>query len=61
MFTRPHTSISEFDEQDFVSGVQLLTDNFSDILAGNGELNGLAVSNVCCGLIYAFVLIADTS
>ncbi|KAL0959033.1 hypothetical protein HGRIS_014340 [Hohenbuehelia grisea] len=31
-----------FDEQDFVSGVQLLTDNYSSILAGQGVLNGVA-------------------
>jgi len=38
-----------FDQQDFVSGVQLLTDNYSDILAGTGTLNGVAVANSVVG------------
>jgi len=42
----PH-ACSEFDQKGFVSGVQLLTDNFGAILAGNGTLNGVSVANVC--------------
>lgn len=38
---------SEFDEQDFVLGVQLLTDNYAAILTGNAQLNGVNVINVC--------------
>lgn len=37
---------SEFDEADFVSGVQLLTDNYGAIVVGNGQLNGVQVTNV---------------
>lgn len=37
---------SEFDGKDFVTGVQSLTDVYSDIIAGNAELNGVVVTNV---------------
>jgi hypothetical protein len=37
---------SEFDQKDFVTGVQLLTDNYGDILAGDAALNGVTVTNV---------------
>lgn len=37
---------SAFDEKDFVSGVQLLTDNYSAVLAGDAQLNGVTVTNV---------------
>lgn len=37
---------SEFDQKDFVTGVQLLTDNYADILSGNAALNGVTVTNV---------------
>ncbi|TFK36198.1 hypothetical protein BDQ12DRAFT_610114 [Crucibulum laeve] len=36
----------EFDQKDFVSGVQLLTDNFGQIINGNAVLNGVTVANV---------------
>ncbi|KAJ7096730.1 hypothetical protein B0H15DRAFT_773818 [Mycena belliarum] len=36
-----------FDERGFVSGVQLLTDNFAGVVAGTGQLNGVAVAKVC--------------
>ncbi|KAJ7596291.1 hypothetical protein C8J56DRAFT_917030 [Mycena floridula] len=39
----------EFDQKDFVTGVQLLSDNFSAILAGTGTLNGVAVANSVVG------------
>ncbi|KAJ7135996.1 hypothetical protein C8R44DRAFT_769437 [Mycena epipterygia] len=39
----------EFDQKDFVSGVQLLSDNFSGILDGTATLNGVAVANSVVG------------
>lgn len=42
-----HLGFSEFDERDFVSGVQLLSDNYGAILSGNAALNGVTVTNVC--------------
>ncbi|KAF8868541.1 hypothetical protein BD779DRAFT_1595129 [Infundibulicybe gibba] len=44
----PNGGHCEFDEKDFVSGVQLLSDNFGQILAGNAALNGVTVTNVRC-------------
>lgn len=40
---------SEFDEKDFVTGVQLLTDNFSDIVDGAATLNGASVTSGVVG------------
>lgn len=37
---------SEFDEKDFVTGVQLLTDNYAAVLSGDATLNGVTVTNV---------------
>ncbi|KAG6844766.1 hypothetical protein H0H87_003989 [Tephrocybe sp. NHM501043] len=39
----------EFDEKDFVSGVQLLTDNYGTIINGNAALNGVTVTNDVVG------------
>ncbi|KAJ7695437.1 hypothetical protein B0H17DRAFT_1131486 [Mycena rosella] len=39
----------EFDQKDFVSGVQLLSDNFAPILLGTGQLNGVSVANSVVG------------
>ncbi|KII93028.1 hypothetical protein PLICRDRAFT_170825 [Plicaturopsis crispa FD-325 SS-3] len=39
----------EFDQQDFVSGVQLLSDNYANILAGNGQLSGFSVDKGVVG------------
>jgi len=45
----PNGGHCEFDQKGFVSGVQLLTDNFGAILAGNGTLNGVSVANGVVG------------
>ncbi|KAJ7145314.1 hypothetical protein C8R43DRAFT_1012287 [Mycena crocata] len=45
----PNGGHCEFDEKDFVSGVQLLTDNFAPILLGDGALNGVPVANSVVG------------
>lgn len=45
----PNGGHCEFDEKDFVSGVQLLTDNYSAIIGGNGALNGVTVTNGVVG------------
>ncbi|KAJ8514608.1 hypothetical protein ONZ45_g7871 [Pleurotus djamor] len=42
----PNGGHCEFDERDFVSGVQLLTNNFASILSGQGALNGVNVEKV---------------
>ncbi|KAJ6590623.1 hypothetical protein DFH09DRAFT_1307163 [Mycena vulgaris] len=39
----------EFDQKDFVSGVQLLSDNYAPILLGTGTLNGVSVANSVVG------------
>ena len=39
----------EFDGQDFVSGVQLMADNFANVIAGDGEVNG--IGNVQNGVV----------
>ncbi|KAJ7487771.1 hypothetical protein FB451DRAFT_1390760 [Mycena latifolia] len=45
----PNGGHCEFDEKDFVSGVQLLTDNYASILLGTGSLNGVPVANSVVG------------
>ncbi|KAF9457418.1 hypothetical protein BDZ94DRAFT_1273229 [Collybia nuda] len=45
----PNGGHCEFDQKDFVSGVQLLSDNYADILAGGATLNGVAVTNGVVG------------
>ncbi|RDB16618.1 hypothetical protein Hypma_002863 [Hypsizygus marmoreus] len=45
----PNGGHCEFDERDFVSGVQLLTNNYAAILSGNGALNGVTVTNGVVG------------
>ncbi|KAJ6565341.1 hypothetical protein B0H10DRAFT_2239096 [Mycena sp. CBHHK59/15] len=45
----PNGGHCEFDEQDFVSGVQLLTDNYASILTGSGKLNGVSVETGVVG------------
>ncbi|KAJ7209421.1 hypothetical protein C8J57DRAFT_1733845 [Mycena rebaudengoi] len=45
----PNGGHCEFDEQDFVLGVQLLTDNYAAILTGNAQLNGVNVINGVVG------------
>lgn len=39
----------EFDGQDFVGGVQLMADNFANVIAGNGEVDG--IGNVQNGVV----------
>lgn len=45
----PNGGHCEFDQRDFVSGVQLLSDNYATILAGQGVLNGVNVNNGVVG------------
>jgi len=45
----PNGGHCEFDQQDFVSGVQLLTDNFANVIGGNARLNGVQVVNGVAG------------
>jgi len=45
----PNGGHCEFDQKDFVSGVQLLTDNYSAVIGGNAELNGVTVTNGVVG------------
>ncbi|KAJ8514595.1 hypothetical protein ONZ45_g7878 [Pleurotus djamor] len=42
----PNGGHCAFDQRGFVSGVQLLTNNFGNIMAGQGQLNGVAVNKV---------------
>lgn len=39
----------EFDGQDFVAGVQLMADNFANVIAGDGEVEG--IGNVLNGVV----------
>ncbi|MBE3047443.1 hypothetical protein IMZ48_34010, partial [Candidatus Bathyarchaeota archaeon] len=39
----------EFDGEDFVAGVQLMADSFADVIAGNGEVEG--IGNVQTGVV----------
>jgi len=41
----PNGGPCEFDQRAFVSGVQLLTDNYGAIITGNATLNGVTVTN----------------
>ncbi|KAF5370901.1 hypothetical protein D9615_009820 [Tricholomella constricta] len=45
----PNGGHCAFDEQDFVSGVQLLSDNYAAIINGNAALNGVTVTNAVVG------------
>ncbi|KDQ23463.1 hypothetical protein PLEOSDRAFT_1049660, partial [Pleurotus ostreatus PC15] len=45
----PNGGHCAFDTRGFVSGVQLLTDNFASILAGQGTLNGVSVNKGVVG------------
>jgi len=45
----PNGGHCEFDQKDFVSGVQLLSDNYGDIINGNAALNGVTVTNGVVG------------
>ncbi|KAF8066586.1 hypothetical protein FPV67DRAFT_1495604 [Lyophyllum atratum] len=45
----PNGGHCEFDQKDFVSGVQLLSDNYGDIISGNAALNGVTVTNGVVG------------
>ncbi|KAI1854159.1 hypothetical protein JX265_000563 [Neoarthrinium moseri] len=46
----PNGGHCEFDEKDFVSGVQLMADSFSAIMqGGNGQVNGVNVLNPVVG------------
>ncbi|KAG5636602.1 hypothetical protein H0H81_007427 [Sphagnurus paluster] len=38
-----------FDQRDFVSGVQLLTNNYAAIINGNAQLNGVVVTKSVVG------------
>ncbi|ETS77802.1 hypothetical protein PFICI_09864 [Pestalotiopsis fici W106-1] len=46
----PNGGHCEFDEKDFVSGVQLMADSFSDVMqGGTGQVNGVNVLNPVVG------------
>ncbi|KAK9419454.1 putative Cyclin-like f-box protein [Seiridium unicorne] len=46
----PNGGHCEFDEKDFVSGVQLMADSFSDVMqGGTGQVNGVNVLNTVVG------------
>ncbi|KXN91576.1 hypothetical protein AN958_00369 [Leucoagaricus sp. SymC.cos] len=45
----PNGGHCEFDEKDFVSGVQLLTDNYGAVINGQATLNGVTVTNGVVG------------
>lgn len=46
----PNGGHCEFDEKDFVSGVQLMADSFSAVMqGGNGQVNGVNVLNTVVG------------
>jgi hypothetical protein len=46
----PNGGHCEFDEKDFVSGVQLMADSFSDVMqGGTGQVNGVNVLNSVVG------------
>jgi hypothetical protein len=46
----PNGGHCEFDEKDFVSGVQLMADSFSNVMqGGNGQVNGVNVLNTVVG------------
>jgi hypothetical protein len=48
----PNGGHCEFDEQGFVSGIQLISDNFASIMqGGNGQVNGINVQSVLTGVV----------